>query len=367
MQRPTLPTDSTLTPPREPRERGFALVMVFGILIPAVLLVAALSSVLNSRNDELQQERALERALHAAESGIDLAIFRGRRGLLTHNQTYTHYFAPTTSYRVVATHLLVDGQDNDGDALIDAADDNEDVFQVEVVGQYRNVTRRLAAYLGPMPLLPDVRTALGIANPGINLQLGGSCSLSGMDHSGSYDVPGLTIFAPGTVADLNTTLTPAEQGRINGPGGPPSVGTIPAINLVDLVSIIQNVADLVLTSASYSGLLFGDAVTNDPRITYRAGNLRLAGNSRGAGILVVTGNLEVLGNFEFTGLIVVLGNIVNSSGSALIRGAMLQGPTATTVDLTGNFDLQFSSDALGLANSKTGLYVAFNGWQELQR
>lgn len=348
-------------------ERGFALMMVFGVLVPAVLLVAALGSVLNSRNDELQHERALERALHAAESGIDFAIFRGRRGLLLHNETYVHWFAATTSYRMVATHLLVDGLDNDGDSLIDAADDNEDVFQVEVTGQYRDVTRRLAAYLGPVPLLPDVRSALAVTNPAVDLQLSGSCSISGLDTAGTTDVAGLSIFAPGTLLDLGTTLTPAEANRVDGLGGVPSLSTVPALNLPDIVSIAQNVADIVLTSASYSGLSFGDAATNDSRITYRNGNLRLTGTSRGAGILVVTGNLEVLGNFEFDGVIVVMGNIINSSGSANIRGALLQGPGGGRVDLQGNFKLQFSTVAIDLANSRTGIYVAFNGWQELAK
>lgn len=348
-------------------DSGFALILVLTTLIPAVLLVAVFGSLLSSRTDELAQERGREKALHAAESGIDYAIFRGRRGLLTNGAVYQANLAPDTAYRVEATHLLTDGLDNDNDGAVDAADPDEDVFQVVVTGSYLKHTRRLAAYLGPVPLFPHIHTALAIANPAIDLRFIGSSRFDGHDAAGSLDVPALAIFQPGTVAQLSATLSGAEASRLDGPGGPPSMGTVPALDLNDIVSVVQNVADIVLTSSSYSGLNFGDAATNDPRITYRAGNVRINGTSRGAGILVVTGNLEVLGDFEFDGLIIVLGNIVNSSGSARIRGAMVQGPTATYVDVRGNFDLQYSTAALDLANTHTGLYVAFNGWQELRR
>lgn len=348
-----------------PAQAGFAMVLVLTTLIPALLLVGLFGSILSTRTDELQRERSLERALLAAESGVDYAIFLGRRGLLTNLAVYDRQLGPDTGYRVEARHLLVDGLDNDDDHVAD--DPDEDVFQVVVTGHYRAVQRRIAAYLGPVPLFPSVRTALGVANPAVDLQIGGSASLSGVDAGGGTDQPALSIFTPGTIANLLATLTAGEQGRITGPGGPPSLGTMAPLNLADIVSSVQNVADLVLTSASYSGLAFGDMASNNPRITYRAGNLRLNGTSHGGGVLVVTGDLQVLGDFSFDGLIVVMGNLVNSSGSALIRGAILQGPAATLVDLRGNFDLQYSSTALDFASAATGLYVAFNGWQELQR
>lgn len=346
-------------------QSGFAMILVLTTLIPAVVLVGLFSSVLTSRTDELHRERGLERALLAAESGVDYAIFRGRRGLLTDGAVYSRQLGPDTEYRIEATHLFTDGDDNDDDGDPDDAD--EDVFQVVVTGRYCNVQRRLAAYLGPVPLFPAVRTALGVANPAVNLELTGSAQLNGFDGGGSTDVPALSAFTPGTTADLLANLTAGEQGRVDGPGGSPSLGTMSPIDLNGIVSTVQNVAGLVLTSSNYSGLQFGNIATNDARITYRAGNLRVTGNSRGAGVLVVTGDLQVLGDFTFDGLIVVMGNLINSSGSARIRGAILQGPSATLVDLRGNFDLQFSSAALDFASATTGLYVAFNGWQELAR
>lgn len=346
-------------------ERGFAMILVLTLLVPAVLLVGMLGTVLVNRSDELQRERGLERALLAGESGVDYAIFLGRRGLLADRATYDRTLGNDSTYRVETLHLLTDGLDNDDDGTPDDAD--EDVFQVVVTGRYRNHVRRLAAYLGPVPLFPDVRTALGVANRNIDLRVGGSSFINGYDAAGSIDVPALSVFTPGTTTDLLSTLNSGEQSRIDGPGGAPSLGTMAPLDLPDLVSVVQNVADLVLTSNRYTGLSAGDMASNDPRITYRAGNVRLNGTSRGAGILVVTGDLEVIGNFYYDGLIVVLGNLSTGSGSVEIRGAVLQGPAASYVDLSGNFDLKFSSAALDFASSSTGLYVAFNGWQELHR
>lgn len=349
-------------------EAGFALILVLATLVPAVLLVGMFGSVLSSRSDELSLQRGRERALHAAESGIDFAIFRGRRGLLGDGDVYQATLGVDTRYRIDATHLLVDGRDNDDDGFADAADpeNDEDVFQVIVSGTYRNQQRRLAAYLGPVPLLPNLRSALAIANPSIDLNLIGSSRISGLDESGSTDMPGLAIFRPGTVAQLGSTLSGPEGNRISGTGATtPSLGEVDPIDLNDIVTVVQNVADIVLTSNRYTGLVFGD--TSDPRITYRNGNVRIGGVSRGAGILVVTGDLEVLGDFHFEGIVVVLGNLINSSGSAYIRGAIVQGADADVVDLRGDFDLQFSTAALDMANTNTGLYVAFNGWQELRK
>lgn len=353
------------TPDPAAEQSGFALVLVLGTLVPAVLLVGVFSSVLMSRTDALGLERAREKALHAAESGVDFAIFLGRRGLLLDGSTHSGNLAVDTSWSLVATHLLYDGHDNDNDGFADEPD--EDVFQVVVTGRYRNQTRRLAAYLGPVPLMPDVRAAMAISNPSLDFRIGGSAQDSGFDIDGSGDVPGLAIFQPGTLTDLLGMLTPAEGNRILGPGGTPSLGTVPPIDLTDVTNIVQNVADTVLTSSHYSNLQFGNAAIGDARLTYRNGDLKLTGTSRGAGILVVTGNLVLTGNLYFDGIIIVLGNIDSGTGSTVVRGALVQGPAAAYADLRGNFDLQYSSAAIDLARSSAGLYVAFNGWQELSR
>ena len=46
---------------------------------------------------------------------------------------------------------------------------------------------------------------------------------------------------------------------------------------------------------------------------------------------------------------------------------MIQGPTGAQIDNRGTLDLLYSSEAIAIANSTSGMYVSFNGWQELAR
>ena len=139
------------------------------------------------------------------------------------------------------------------------------------------------------------------------------------------------------------------------------------LDLATLVAQAKNAASIVLTNSLYDAFDFGDASAGTAYITYREGDVKFTGNSRGAGLLVVTGNLEMVGTFRFDGIVVVLGDIDNSSGTAEIYGGLVQGPAATQLKFTGTSDVYFSTQALDIANTLTSRYVAFNGWQELSR
>ena len=224
-----------------------------------------------------------------------------------------------------------------------------------------------------MPLLPTIEAAVTLQDPNIEIKLKGTPLVSGENKdidggSGSGpDLPGLAIMPPGTVAHLLSELSPTEETQVVGVGGPPSVGTAASVDLATLVAQIQNIADLVLTSTMYANFDFGDGSAGTAKITYRNGNVTFAGTSRGAGILVVTGNLYMTGTFRFDGVIIVLGKIVNSAGTAQVYGAMVQGPTAGVFENKGTLDVHYSAEAVGLANSVSGRYVSFIGWQELAR
>ena len=162
-------------------------------------------------------------------------------------------------------------------------------------------------------------------------------------------------------------MTPTEQTKVVGPGGPPSLGTADPIDITTLVAQLRNSANLILTSNMYASYSFGDGGAGTANITYRDGNVTFAGNSTGAGVLVVTGDLEMKGTFRFDGVIIVLGKILNSAGNATIYGSILQGPAGGKLEAKGTLDINYSSEAINLANNVSGQYVAFNGWQELSR
>jgi hypothetical protein len=105
-------------------------------------------------------------------------------------------------------------------------------------------------------------------------------------------------------------------------------------------------------------------------IIYASGSqLKMAGGSRGQGLLLVEGDLEIVGGFEFSGLIVAKGGIKISGTGNKITGALL----AQDVDLgdqnsiSGNTTLQFSSCALNKAiqGSAFAEPIAYRSWAQL--
>jgi hypothetical protein len=105
-------------------------------------------------------------------------------------------------------------------------------------------------------------------------------------------------------------------------------------------------------------------------IIYASGSqLKLAGGSRGQGLLLVEGDLEIVGGFEFAGLIVAKGGIkINGNGNK-ITGALLAQDVAIDDQnsISGNTTLQFSSCALekAIQGSAFAEPLAHRGWAQL--
>lgn len=352
-------------------QSGFALILVITLLIPVMIAVAAFTSVMVTRSNEMQTGYSEELALLTAEAGVDEALYMARAGTLTAGVPTTRSFGPQRSFTAMPTYLKTDGQDNDKDGNIDEAD--EDVYQIVVSGTYRNTTRRLATYVGIVPTTPpSFAGALATMDPAVNVDTNGTMRFSGfnrkMDGSlvGTGDQPGLAIGPPGTVAHLASELSVPEASQVVGSGGTPSLGTSPTVDVASMVAQVKNSADIVLTSATGSDLSFGNGLLGQKHVTYREGNLMLNGTSQGAGVLVVTGDLTLNGTFRFDGVIIVLGKI-RAIGTAQVYGSIVQGPSGGEIWSRGTFDVHYSTAALALANSLGGYTVSYNGWQELSR
>jgi len=358
-------------------ERGAALILLMAVLMPVLLIVAVAVQAMTQRTNEARAAIDMQRALLAAEAGIDEATYRGGAGTLVNGVSFDVDIDgdgnPTTGplrCTVTPTWLRGDGVDNDGDSVTDEAD--EDVFQVIAVGRFAGAQRRLAAYLGPVPLLPAISSAVVLSNPAVTINMAGSALMSGVDVSlagvatGST-LPGMTIASPGTLAWLDSQLTGGERTKVVGAGGTPSIGTSANIDWSTLVPQLQNIANVVLTASTYSGLSVGSTSPWTPQIALRNGNVTIQGVSTGVGILVVNGDLEMRGNFAWYGVVIVTGTVTCSSGSAMIRGALLQGSSGPTVTATGNMTVQYSGEGIAMATAVSGRYTSFNGWQELSR
>ena len=89
----------------------------------------------------------------------------------------------------------------------------------------------------------------------------------------------------------------------------------PSLDLLDEFGLpgSDGVPDTPMYSTD-SNPLFGDSTASDYRDTYVNGDLALAGQLKGAGVLVVEGDLFISGQVQWDGMIVVRGNVTISGG-----------------------------------------------------
>jgi hypothetical protein len=349
---------------------GAALLMLLLLLLPLAMVFGGFAMAMQGRDHRLTDEFARERCFWAAEAGIDDAIHKAGAALLPIGTPMAGDLGEGLTYTVTATDIGTDGIDNDGDGLIDEPD--EDLLEVHSVGRYRGIEREIAIWLGRTTFLPPIESAVTISSPTTDIRLAGTPRIDGNNWNlnGTPGDPGLSqvgvsIMQPGTTAQLQSHLSSSEDSMILGRGGPPSLGTGPSFNVPELAADARNIANLVLTNGTYASYSFGNAPAGTGYVTYRDGDVHFAGNTRGAGILVVTGNLTVTGNFRFDGVVIVLGSFECGAGTADIYGAVVMGPASGMVRNGGTFRLRYSDEAIRFANRMGGRYVAFNGWQEL--
>ena len=299
-----------------------------------------------------QSSATRERAFMAAESGIDEAIYRASQATLIDGVKFERDLGGGMAFSVVPTHLLADGLDNDGDTLVDEGD--EDVFEVLAAGTYRGTTRRLLAYVGPVPRRVLIESPVSTYNqdPQIQINFKGKGFITGndtdMDGSPgpSPAIPGLTIQPPADVVDLIASLSVDDPSRITGAGGTPSLGqSAVTMDINQVVADVKNTADIVLGD-SYTSGDWGNGPGGDLHVIYREGNIKLDGYIQGAGIMVVTGKAEVYGGFRFDGILIFLDNVQmdgSSRGGIEIYGGMIQGPGGNQFQLDDDVDISFSS------------------------
>lgn len=362
--------------PESGTESGFTLVAFMAILLPLIGLAGAAMLAMGTRSNRLGEEIRLEKALLAAEAGVDEARFLAAKNLLTSGASFSRTLPGGATFTVQATHLLSDSLDNDGDALTDESD--EDVFELIVTGEFGMARRRFAAYLSPDPMLPvDAAVTLHAPAPDVDIDFDGSGFITGIDTNmdGSPGprpaVPGLAIQTPGTVADLTSNYTVDDDSRITGAGGTPSHGvSTSTLDLSQVVADVQSNATIVLGD-SHMDTNWGSPPSGPFHVFYRDGDIHLHGTIVGAGIMVVTGNVDIDDDFTFDGVMIVLGDI-DADDDIDINGALIQGPLGDDFHYDDStLELAYSSEAIQAAAVALGVssnrYVMVSGWQEIAR
>jgi hypothetical protein len=181
-------------------------------------------------------------------------------------------------------------------------------------------------------------------------------------------VPGLTTKTEANAQEARSSLNNTQSNNIQGAGyipGSPATPSISAVAGATTTQINQMITDLLALGPPYvvtnsdtninGGGQFGTEAS--PQITYfnnPSGVTFGNGNATGYGIMIVDGSLTLNGNLDFVGLVLVRGSthVTQVTGSANIWGSIWT--TEFNLTVGGHADIQYSSEALALANLAGG-------------
>jgi len=179
-------------------------------------------------------------------------------------------------------------------------------------------------------------------------------------------VPGIATRTEANATEARASLNSQQSNNVQGAGFVPGNPATPSIQTTQQApstsQISQMITDLLAlphdtyNQSNFSGnQTFGTPAA--PRISYfnNASGVTMGnGNVAGAGILIVENSLTLNGNLDFKGLVLVRGstNVTQVTGSATIWGAIWT--TDFNLTVGGHADIQFSSQALALANLAPG-------------
>ncbi len=401
-------------------EQGVVLYILLASIIPLVLLTGAAAMTMTGRNNRMMDEIVYEKALLAAESGIDEAVYLGATGSLLSGGNFERDLGNGYYCFIEPTYLKTDSKDNDGDTLVDEADEN--LFQIVVTGSYRGVKRRLVAYMGPTPGLEMPEGSMVVTATPKKIEVEKNSMVSGLDVTPGdvtpifgkkhktkgkgalvdTSIPGIVGAGTTTLSDLQYATEIKSGSQINGDGsvtwgastdiasgketngGTASLAVAPmGYDLNQFIDAIRSTAGTVVTQKEVKTPAWGDATTGDYRTIFRNGKLKLEAGGRGAGILVVTGELKIEGGFRFDGVIIALGEVEFEHG-AVLNGSLIVGPGIGDYDDHGDdhgdehgdggieiqleegSTIQYSSEIIQQVQTLVpGKFVIFNGWQEI--
>ncbi len=223
-------------------------------------------------------------------------------------------------------------------------------------------TRAVAAAVlrDAVPYLPAA-LASEAADP--RLVLGDGWRIEGAAATdGQPGVPALALRDDAVAERVTARLDADERGRLQGPGGPPSLGAAAVPDVAALLAAAARRPDARRLGSDVSGALGSGLFVADAGLRAR--------DLSGSGILLVDGPLELAGSVAFEGLIAVAGDLRVADGAAFgLDGALLQGPAGGLLELRGSGRMRFDRDVLmRLAAAFPGLLpqrARVTGWREL--
>jgi len=366
-------------------ERGFA--MVTAIFVMAMLIGVTAAALRMGQLDIVttRNYRSASQCLFAAEAGVAHAVgIINQAGVVNlQNDVYnvwTGHQAPFAAnpqpmaqmagyfYSVsIAMDAYHAGDPAPGPA-------NRGVLTATGTGS-DNSWRRVVARIvkSGVPAAPPGAIYLATDNPTNGTFQGNNFGINGNDVNYSNGlagpqpaVPGITTRTEANAQETRDSLSDQQKDNVQGlgfvPGSPntPSVSATQGMSTAQINQMITDLLALPHDTVNGSHLngnnTFGTPAS--PKITYLPGDGTGVtfgnGNSSGAGILIVENALTINGNLNFKGLIIVRGTtqVTDVTGSATIFGSIWT--TDFNLTVGGHADIQYSSEALGLAGQSGG-------------
>ena len=357
-------------------ERGIAMaICLFVLAALSGLTVAALNmsraDIVTSRN-----YRGASQGLAAAEAGLDHAVQTiNIVGVIDLHADIVNTWSGGAPFGAAA---LPEKESYSYAVTIDedpyhATDVNRGVLTSVGTGS-DDTLRTVQAFIikSDIPNAPPGAIYLAADNPtnatftGTNFQVNGNDqNLDGTAGAGAA-VPGITTRTEANAQETRNSLNGGQNNGVTGLGyipGSPATPSVSAVNGPNPTQINQLITDLlarpgVVTNSSSNiagNQVFGTEAA--PQITYLnngSGVTMGNGNVDGYGILIVENSLTLNGNLDFKGLVIVRGttHMTEVTGSAQIWGSLWT--TDFNLTVGGHADVQYSSQALAIANLAGG-------------
>jgi len=373
---------------RQSNEEGFA--MVLAIFLMAILISVTAAALRMGQSDIIASRnyRSAAQALSAAGAGVNHSIMiinQGGIGGIVSLQSdiydaWPNHKAPfaaspqpmpqlaSFSYDVtLAMDPLYPGNANRG--VLTAVGTGSD-------NSSRTVVARIVK--SGVPAAPAGAVYLATDDASNSTFQGNSFAINGTDTNMNGTagpapaVPGLTARTAANAQETRNSLDDQQKDNVRGLGylpGSPATPSVAAAQGMTTSQINQMINDLLAlphctdTSTSFNSGHPSSCPNNfgtraAPQITYLPGNgsgvTMGNGNINGYGILIVENALTINGNLDFYGLIIVRGTtqVTDVSGSVNVYGSIWT--TDFNLTVGGHAAVQYSSEALALADTAGG-------------
>lgn len=236
---------------------------------------------------------------------------------------------------------------------------------------YDGLTHTVKGNVERSGLVPYLEAAMLIASDSLALDFtisvdfeGNSFAVNGKDTKpdgtpgSNPSVWGIAVDSATRVGYVKGQLKDNQKDNVTGRGSDPSVSTYSHNwNINNIIAQWIPKATVTLTESKYDGTQSWGTLT-DPAVVVREGDLELAGNVRGVGVLIVRGNLKLRGDFNWQGLVFTSGAVVDLNGNPKVYGGMFStdiendgGDTKTSINDPGLPGGHFDVDIFNSPNS----------------